>query len=171
MASNGVGLEGRPQRPRRSVASDITTLCNPKDHSPPGPSVHGILQAEYWSGLPFPSPRGPWGSFWGQPAGILSGFSHVRLFETLWTIATQAPLSKGFSRKEYWGGFPCPPPGNLPNSGIEPASSVCPALAGVLCPTSATWEVSTGQHGPANHSCPAESGDSCHLEPVALKPF
>ena len=29
---------------------------NPMDCSPPGSSVHGILQAEYWSGLPFPSP-------------------------------------------------------------------------------------------------------------------
>ena len=32
-------------------------LCNPVDCSPPGSSVHGILQARYWSGLPFPSPR------------------------------------------------------------------------------------------------------------------
>ena len=31
-------------------------LCNPLDCSPPGSSVHGILQARYWSGLPFPSP-------------------------------------------------------------------------------------------------------------------
>ena len=27
------------------------TLCDPVDHSPPGSSVHGVLQAEYWSGL------------------------------------------------------------------------------------------------------------------------
>ena len=32
------------------------TLCNPMDHSPPGFSVHRILQARYWSGLPCPSP-------------------------------------------------------------------------------------------------------------------
>ena len=32
-------------------------LCNPMDCSPPGSSVHGILQEEYWSGLPFPFPR------------------------------------------------------------------------------------------------------------------
>ena len=30
--------------------------------------------------------------------------SHVRLFETLWTVAHQAPLSLGFSRQEYWSG-------------------------------------------------------------------
>ena len=37
----------------------------------------------------------------------------------------QAPLSMGFSRQEYWSGLPCPPPGHLPNPGIEPRS---PAL-------------------------------------------
>ena len=41
----------------------------------------------------------------------LSCFSHVRLFETLWTIAHQAPLSMGFSRQESWSGLPCPPLG------------------------------------------------------------
>ena len=32
------------------------TICNPMDCSPPGSSVHEILQQEYWSGLPCPSP-------------------------------------------------------------------------------------------------------------------
>ena len=41
---------------------------------------------------------------------------------TPWTIALQAPLSMGFSRQEFWCGLPCPPPGNLPNPGIEPRS-------------------------------------------------
>ena len=40
-----------------------------------------------------------------------------------WTVAHQAPLSMGISRKEYWSGLPCPPPGHLPNPGIEPRSS------------------------------------------------
>ena len=39
---------------------------------------------------------------------------------TPWTVAHQAPLSMGFSRQEYWSGLPCPPPGDLPNPGIEP---------------------------------------------------
>ena len=43
---------------------------------------------------------------------MLSHFSRVQLFATLWTIACQAPLSKGFSRQE-WSGLPCPPPGAL----------------------------------------------------------
>ena len=39
------------------VAKSCLTLCNPVDCSPPVSSVHGISQAKYWSGLPFPSPR------------------------------------------------------------------------------------------------------------------
>ena len=38
------------------------------------------------------------------------------------TIAHQAPLSKGFSRQEYWGGLPFPSPGDLHDPGIEPGS-------------------------------------------------
>ena len=37
------------------------------------------------------------------------------------------PLSMGFSRQKYWSGLPCPPPGNLPNTGIEPSSPAAPA--------------------------------------------
>ena len=50
---------------------------------------------------------------------VLSCFSHVQLFVTLWTIAHQVPLSMGFSRQEYWSGLLCPPPGDLPNPGTE----------------------------------------------------
>ena len=44
---------------------------------------------------------------------ILNHFSHVWLFATPWTVALQAPLSMGFTRKEYWSGLPCPPPEQL----------------------------------------------------------
>ena len=37
-------------------------------------------------------------------------------------IAHQSPLSMGFSKQEYWSGFPCSPPGDLPHPGIEPRS-------------------------------------------------
>ena len=40
-------------------------------------------------------------------------------FMTPWTVARQAPLSMGFSRQEYWSGLPFPPPGDLPDPGIE----------------------------------------------------
>ena len=49
---------------------------------------------------------------------------------TPWTVAHQAPLSMGFSKQEHWSGLPFPPPGDLPNPGIEPASLASPALAG-----------------------------------------
>ena len=71
---------------------------------------------------------------------MLSRFSCVRLFETLWTVAHQAPLSMGFSRQEYWSGLPCPPPGDLPDLGKEIASLPFPELAGECITTSTTWE-------------------------------
>ena len=58
---------------------------------------------------------------------MLSRFSHVQLFATLWTVAVQAPLSAGFSRLEYWSGLPSPSPGELPDPGIEPTSPLFPA--------------------------------------------
>ena len=61
---------------------------------------------------------------------VPSRFSHVWLCVTPWTVACQAPLSKGFSRQEYWSRSPCPPPGDLPDPGIEPMSLRSPALAG-----------------------------------------
>ena len=58
---------------------------------------------------------------------LLSRFSRVRLFATPWTVTCQAPLSMGFSRLEYWNGLLCPPPGDLPDPGIE-LSLLSPAL-------------------------------------------
>ena len=46
--------------------------------------------------------------------------SHVQLCATLWTVSCQAPLSMEFSRQEYWSGLPCPPPGDLPDQGLNP---------------------------------------------------
>ena len=69
---------------------------------------------------------------------MLSSFSCVRFFAILWAVARQAPLSMGFSRQEHWSGLPCPPPGDLPHSGIKPASPASPALAGSFFTTSTT---------------------------------
>ena len=71
---------------------------------------------------------------------VLSCFSRVRLFATLWTVACQAPLSMGFSRQEYWRELPLPPSGDLPDPGTEPVSLLSSALAGEFSTTSATWE-------------------------------
>ena len=59
---------------------------------------------------------------------------------TPWTVAHQAPLSPEFSRQESWSGLSCPPPGDLPDPGIEPESLTFTALAGGFFTTSATWE-------------------------------
>ena len=50
---------------------------------------------------------------------VLSRFSRVQLFVTPWTVAHQTPLSMGFSRQEYWGGLPCSPSGDPPDSGLN----------------------------------------------------
>ena len=55
-------------------------------------------------------------------------------------VACQARLSMGFSRQEYWSGFPCSPLGDLLNPGIEPASLTSLALAGRFFTTGTTWE-------------------------------
>ena len=66
---------------------------------------------------------------------MLSHFSHVLLFVTLWTVARQTPLSMGFP-KQCWSRLQCPPPGDLPDPGIEPTAFMSPALAGRFFTTS-----------------------------------
>ena len=83
---------------------------------------------------------------------MLSCFSHVQLFVTPWTIAMQTPLFMEFSRQEYWSGLPCPPPGDLPHSGIDHRSLTSPALVGRFLTTSATWEVPSVQYSIVNYS-------------------
>ena len=70
------------------------------------------------------------------------------LFATPWTAARQAPLSVGFSRQEDWSGLPCPPPGDLPDPGIEPLSRTGPAVAGGLFTAGATWVQRGVKEGP-----------------------
>ena len=67
-------------------------------------------------------------------------FSRVWLYVTPGTVAPQAPLSLGFSRREYWSRLPCPPPRGLPNPGIRPPSLMSSALTGGFFTTRATWE-------------------------------
>ena len=76
------------------------TLCDPRDGSPPGFPIPGILQARTleWIAISF-SNAGKW-----KVKGKL--LSRVQLFSTLWTAAYQAPPSMGFSRREYWSGVP-----------------------------------------------------------------
>ena len=67
---------------------------------------------------------------------MLSCCSRVRLSATPQTVAHQAPLSMGLSRQESWSGLPCPPPGDLPDPGIEPLSPASPALQADSSPLS-----------------------------------
>jgi len=80
------------------------TLCDPRDGSPPGSSVHGILQARTMEWVAISSSNA-----WKWKVKMKS-LSRVRLLATPWTAAYQAPPSMGFSRQEYWSGVPLPSP-------------------------------------------------------------
>ena len=82
------------------------TLWDPIDGSQPGSSVPRILQARIleWVAMSFSN---AWK--WKVKVKLLS---RVRFFVTPWTVAYQAPLSRGFSRQEYWSGVPFPSPMN-----------------------------------------------------------
>ena len=73
-------------------------------------------------------------------ACMLSPFSCVRLFVIPWTTAQQAPLSMGILQARTLESVAIPPPGDLSDPGIEPASLMSPALAGRFFTTSATQE-------------------------------
>ena len=65
-------------------------------------------------------------------------------FETPRTVAHQTPLSMGILQARMcWSGLPCPPPRDLPDPGIEPASLMSPELAGRFFTTSTTWKAHT----------------------------
>ena len=80
------------------------TLCDPIDGSPPGFPVPGILQARALEGITISfSNAGKW-------KVKVKSLSRVRLFETPWSAAHQAPPSMGFSMQEYCSGVPLPSP-------------------------------------------------------------
>ena len=60
----------------------------------------------------------------------MSLVSHVQLFATGWTVDSQAPLTMGFPRQEYWSWLLCSPPGDVPDPGMESTSLTSPPLAG-----------------------------------------
>ena len=80
------------------------TLCDPRDSSPPGSTVPGILQERIleWVAISF-------SNAWKQKVRVKS-LSRLQLVATPWTVAHQAPPSMGFSRQEYWSGVPLPSP-------------------------------------------------------------
>ena len=86
------------------------TLCDLRDVSPPGSPVPGILQARTleWVAICFSN---AWK--WKVKGKSLS---RVWLLATPWTAAYQAPLSRGFSRQDYWSGVPLPSPSSVSRS-------------------------------------------------------
>ena len=155
-----------------SVTQSCLTLFGSMDYSLPGSSVYGIFQARileqvaisYSMGSSYPKDR-TWvccvscigrrilyhQCHLGSPLHIhciiyvcvLSLFSHVHLFVTLWSIARQAPLYTGLSRQEYWSALLYPLSEDLPIPGIEPRSLMSLAFAGGFFTTSTTWETNT----------------------------
>ena len=98
-----IDLFWEPAAAAKSLQS-CPTLCDPRDGSPSGSPIPGILQARTleWVAISF-------SNAWKWKVKVKS-LSHVRLLATPWTAAYQAPLSLGFSRQEYWSGVPLPSP-------------------------------------------------------------
>ena len=83
-----------------------------------------------------------------QALGAGTGVKLIKeLIAVPWTVAHWFPLSTGFSKQKYFSRLPFPPPGDLPNPGIEPTPLKSPALAGRLFTTSATSEAPSKQPG------------------------
>ena len=140
-------------RPKWSeVAQLCPTLCDPMDCSLTGSFMHGIFQARMleWVAFSF-SRRSSWPRDWTRVSlivgrrftvwatredchqfSLVQSLSRVQFFVTPWTVAKQALLSMGFSRREYWSMLPFPSPGDLPNPGIEPGS---PSLQADVLPS------------------------------------
>ena len=102
----GLGHVSAAAGAAKSLLSCLT-LCNPRDGSPPGSPVPGILQVRTleWVAISFSN---AWK--WKVKVKVLS---RVWLPATPWTAAHQAPPSMGFSRQEYWSGVPLPSPGHV----------------------------------------------------------
>ena len=131
------------------------------DCSPPGSSVHGILQARIveWVVIFFSR-----GSSWPRDQTWVSciagrfctiwatrnvkSLSWIRIFATPWTVAYQAPPSMGFSRQECWSTLPFSFPGDLPDPGIKPGS---PAFQADSLPSELWGKIHTAWHSCKNH--------------------
>ena len=88
--------------------------------------LHPIMKS--WHGLPHKKKIRCWSLELGNGYCICSHSGVSSSLTSSWTVACQAPLSMGFPRQEYWSGLPFPSPGDIPDSGIEPASLVSPEL-------------------------------------------
>ena len=102
-------------------------LCDPRNGSPPGSAIPGILQARTLELVAI-----SFSNAWKWKVKVKS-LSHVQLSATPWTAAYQAPPSMGFSRQEYWSGVPA--------LGRQKWIRLCPVEAHRLA-----WEASISQY-------------------------
>ena len=150
-----------------ACAQSCPTLCDPMDCGPPGSSIHGIFQARILQGLPFPL-LGDFLDIGIEPSSLVSPASASRFFTTappgkLIIVLPECVCAKSLQ----WYPIVCDsidssPPGSsvhgilharilewvvtptsrkLPDSGIETASLMSPALAGRFFTTIANWKV------------------------------
>ena len=104
-------IDGKVQNSHAAATAKLLqlcpTLCDPRDGSPPGTPVPGILQARTleWAAISF-------SNVWKWKVKVKS-LSPIRLSATPWTAAHHAPPSMGLSRQENWSGVPLPSP-NFP---------------------------------------------------------
>ena len=90
----------------------------------------------------------------------MKSLSHVRFFATPWTVAHQAPPTMGFSRQEYWSGWPFPSPGDLPDPGIKAGSPTLQADALLSEPQGKPYGTSLVIHWLSLRAHNTESGGS-----------
>ena len=102
--NTGVGCHFLLQCMHAKSLQSWLTLWDPKDSSPPGSTVPGILQVRTleWAAISF-------SNAWKWIVKVKL-FSCVRLLATPWIAAHQAPPAMGFSRQEFWSGLPLPSP-------------------------------------------------------------
>ena len=137
-------------------------------------AYHAIL---YDTTLYYPTPHILYCSTLRVHALLLS---YVWLFATPWTVTCRGPLSMGFFRQECWSGLPFPPPGDLPNPEIEPASPASLALH-LLQADSVPAEPVGKPHSILNIlyytiyksplSCPTSHPSSQHSDTMYLGPY
>ena len=141
-------------RKSRTQLNDFSLSCSGEGNGSPlqyscleNPRDGSLVGCRLWGRTESDTIGVTWRQQQHKPVCMLSHFSHIQLCAILRTVAHQAPLSKEFSRQEYWSGLPCPPPGDLPDPGIKPVSLTPLALAGRFFTTSTTWEASISLGG------------------------
>ena len=109
------------------LAQLCLTLCDPMDSSPPGSSLHGILQARILEWVAISSSQGssdtgikPTSHVSCTDKQILYHWCHLRSLLTPCAVLSRLAVSK----QEYCSGLPCPSPWNLLNAETEPRSPI-----------------------------------------------